>query len=109
MLTTRFKAFWGALFAAVLLGAPLAQAAGTTAGTSIDNRATISYSVSGTPQTPIESAPGGNSTPGAGNGADTSFLVDNRIDFTLVEADATYTTGAPGARFEVRAGTPRSK
>ena len=55
-------------------------AAGTTAGTAVDNTAAISYSVGGTPQTEIESSEAGNSTAGAGNGSATSFVVDKKID-----------------------------
>lgn len=53
---------------------------GTTAGTSINNTATINYSVGSVAQTEIESADGGNSTPGSGNGSATTFVVDKKID-----------------------------
>lgn len=58
-------------------------AAGTAAGTDIDNTATLSYAVSGTNQTPIESSEAGNSTPGAGNGSATTFKVDKKIDLLV--------------------------
>lgn len=78
----------GLIAALAVLGAsPSAWALGTAAGTSIDNRATINYTVSGVGQTLIESDPGGNSTPGAGLGGDTSFLVDNRVDLTVTNQD----------------------
>ena len=48
---------------AVLAGASPAWALGTAANTSIDNRASVTYTVSTVPQTLIESAPGGNSNP----------------------------------------------
>ena len=57
----------------LLLTAGQAIADGTDAGTSVDNIATVSYSVNSVPQTAIESSPGGNSNPGTGNGANTSF------------------------------------
>jgi len=80
---------WGVSFSA--------HALGTASSTSITNRATINYDVGATAQTPIESAPGaGNTTPGVGNGTDTAFVVDNRVDLVLVEVGSTYTTGAPG-------------
>ncbi|MEZ5499167.1 MAG: hypothetical protein R3E77_07030 [Steroidobacteraceae bacterium] len=59
-----------------------AFAAGTAAGTAVNNRATVNYSVGGVPQGAIESSPTGNST---ATGADTSFVVDNRVDFSLIE------------------------
>ncbi len=79
---------WGVSFSA--------HALGTASSTSITNRATINYDVGTTAQTPIESSPGGNTTPGVGNGTDTAFIVDNRVDLVLAEVGATYTTGAPG-------------
>ncbi len=60
-----------------------AMALGTDAGTAVDNQALVSYTVGTVAQTPIDSDPAGNSVPGAGN--PTSFLVDRRVDFTLVE------------------------
>jgi uncharacterized repeat protein (TIGR01451 family) len=69
----------------------------TPAGTSIDNLATVSYSVGGQAQTPIESSPTGNSTAGPGAGTDTSFLVDNRVDLTVTEVSGNATVTSPGA------------
>ncbi len=63
-------------------------AAGTTAGTGVDNTASISYSVGGTPQAEIESSETGNSTPGAGNGTSTSFIVDKKVDVDVTAAAA---------------------
>jgi len=57
-----------------------AFAAGTAAGTDIDNTASITYSVGGTTQEPIESSEAGNSTPGTGNGTATTFKVDKKVD-----------------------------
>jgi uncharacterized repeat protein (TIGR01451 family) len=73
-----------------------AQSSLTPAGTSISNRATVSYSVGGAPQTDIESSPTGNTTPGAA-GTDTTFLVDNRVDLTVSELGGNATITAPGA------------
>ncbi len=82
---------------------PQAWAVGTDAGTAINNRATVSYSVGGVAQTPIESSPAGNTTPGAGNGANTSFVVDNRIDLTVTELSGGVTVTTPGATGAVTA------
>ena len=85
-----------AVLAAMTSGA---FAAGTTAGTTIDNTAVISYSVSSVAQTPIESsgAATGNTTPGTGNGTPTQFKVDKKIDLTVTGGN-TYTvpTNASG-------------
>jgi hypothetical protein len=72
---------------ALLLGQQ-ALALGTDAGVTVSNQATVAYTVGVLVQTPIESSPTGNATPGAG--APTQFLVDRRVDFTLIE-----TSGAP--------------
>ena len=69
----------------------------TPAGTSIANRATVNYSVGGQPQTLIESSPTGNTTPGAGAGASTTFVVDNRVDLTVTELSGNATITTPGA------------
>jgi len=76
-----------------------AWAAGTAAGTDIDNTATINYSVGGTAQTVIESSEAGNSTPGDGNGTATTFKVDKKIDLLVTAGAGTNvvpgTSGAP--------------
>jgi len=98
----RIKAITGFLWklttpALVLLLSQQALAAGTTAGTSVDNLAVVDYFVNGNDQDPIESAPGaGNSAPGAGNGTATSFVVDNRVDFTLTQVGGVHTVVTPG-------------
>lgn len=73
---------FGAILAVMLPSG--AWAVGTPSGTSINNRATIDYDVGGVDQEDIESSPAGNSTAGAGAGADTTFVVDNRVDLTVV-------------------------
>lgn len=86
-----------ALLALSALGAVnSAYAAGTVANTSITNRATVSYAVGGVTQTSIESSPTGNSAAGAGAGADTTFVVDDRIDLTVAELSGNATTVNPG-------------
>ena len=72
-------------------------AAGTVAGTDIDNLATVTYEVGAVVQDVVESAPGvGNAVPGAGNGTVTTFVVDNRVDFSLVQVGNAHTTVTPG-------------
>ena len=75
---------------------PQAHALGTAANTSIQNRATISYSVGGNAQTPIESSPTGNSTPGTNAGTSTTFVVDNKVDLTVTESGGAATVVNPG-------------
>src|SRR5689334_22118259 len=98
-----------ALFAIASLSAMLdAQAAGTASGTSITNRATVSYSVSGVSQTPIESSPTGNTNPGTNNGANTAFVVDNKVNLTVTELSGGVTNTAPGATNAVTAFTVKN-
>jgi hypothetical protein len=88
----------GTMAAFLLLGQQ-ALAVGTDAGVSVDNRATVTYSVGGSPQTGIESSPTGNNLPGVavpGGGADTSFVVDRRVDFTISQVGGALTQVAPG-------------
>ncbi|HSC16754.1 MAG TPA: hypothetical protein VLI71_16615, partial [Gammaproteobacteria bacterium] len=90
MITRTLKGLRTALVAAAALGWWMgANAQNTLAGTPINNRATVSYSVGTLAQEPIESSPTGNVIPGAGAGEDTSFLVDNKVDLTV-----TQTTGS---------------
>lgn len=78
------------LGACVLLGlAGTAHAAGTLAGTDINNAATLTYSVGGVNQGSICSSPGGNSTSTCVN---TTFKVDNKINLHVSTSDVT-----PGA------------
>lgn len=81
---------------AAMMAANFALAVGTPSGTSVDNLATIDYSVGGVAQTEIESSPTGNSTPGAGNGTATSFTVDNMVDLTVAEVGGAPTPVNPG-------------
>jgi len=74
-----------------------ALAAGTAANTDIVNRATVNFQVGGVAQTPIESSPTGNSTSGVGNGANTTFKVDNKIDLTVTESTGAATTVGAGS------------
>jgi len=69
----------------------------TPAGSTIQNRATVNYSVGGVAQTLIESSPGGNVTPGLNAGANTQFLVDQVVDLTVSEESGNATLTSPGA------------
>ena len=90
----KFRTTWipavllGILFVAA--GAERAAAVGTAAGTTVNNRATVTFTGGAGPQT-VESSPTGNSTPGVNQGTDTDFLVDQMVDLTVSEADGTYT------------------
>lgn len=111
MKTIYLKTGLAALALAAMGFSSSAFAAGTASGTSIDNRAEVSYTVGTTLQDIIESSSAGNSTPGAGNGADTSFLVDNRVDVSVTETanngvgDDTYTSVVPNSTGYVTAFT----
>lgn len=77
---------WLAMTAGALLLSQQALAVGTDAGVTVANQAQVDYEVATIAQEPILSDPAGNSTPGLGSGANTTdFVVDNRVDFTLVE------------------------
>src|SRR5689334_20446703 len=96
--SSRFKRV---ALACVALGAisvsQQALAAGTAANTDITNRATVNFQVGGVTQNPVESSPTGNSNSGVGNGADTTFKVDNKLDLTVTEVGAAATTVSAGA------------
>ena len=88
------------LGAAVLLSSlaqvQVASAVGTDAGVTVSNRATVNYTVGTVAQAPIESSPTGNSNPGVGNGANTTFVVDNRINLNVTELSGNATLVSPG-------------
>ncbi|QDC44265.1 hypothetical protein [Methylophilus medardicus] len=94
--TLKLKLGLVALGLALGLSQQSAWAAGTLSGTNIDNKATLSFSAGGAPQTPIESSPSGNSTPGTGNGTVTTFKVDNKVNLTVIESNGTFTAVVPG-------------
>lgn len=82
------------MIATALLLSQQVLALGTDAGTSVANQATVAYDVNSQVQTPIESDPLGNSVPGSGS--PTTFLVDRRVDFTIVEVGGLHTEVEPG-------------
>jgi uncharacterized repeat protein (TIGR01451 family) len=69
-----------------------AMAAGTAANTTVSNLATVNYQVGGLAQPAIGSSPTGNT---AGAGTATTFLVDNKIDLTVIETSGAATTTSP--------------
>lgn len=71
-----------------LFAASNAFAAGTAAGTNVQNTFTLDYQVSGVDQPTIDTSPAGSNTP-------TEFTVDRLIDLTV--AGTGNTTVAPGA------------
>src|SRR5262245_14493088 len=89
-MTTRFGAILArsgatAAFAlAALAGGGAVHAAGTLAGTPINNLATLNYSVGGVTQNAIGSTEGGNT---AGAGTPTSFVVDNKVNLSVGTTD----------------------
>ena len=94
MSTFNTKHLLGMLLSVTLLLGFSSQvfAVGTPSGTQIDNQATITFSVGGTPQVPVVS-----DDPNQGGANDpTSFTVDTRIDVTVVWQDGANVQVAPG-------------
>ncbi|MDB5857405.1 MAG: conserved repeat domain [Ramlibacter sp.] len=81
------------LCVSALLAVGNAHAVGTLAGTTIGNKATLSYSVGAVVQTPIASAPTGSTN---GTGATTTFVVDNKVNLTVTASDASPVNGVAG-------------
>jgi hypothetical protein len=71
-----------------------AQAAGTLAGTQVDNQATMTYNVAAVPQNTVYSA-GNSGVAGPLGGTLTRFLVDRKINLMVAKTDATIVTVAP--------------
>jgi hypothetical protein len=93
------KIFQAVAFIVVISGGMLhgqAMAAGTTAGTDINNKATLNFSVGGSVQTPVESSPTGNLTPGVGGGVVTTFKVDRRINLVVATTNTAPVSVALG-------------
>jgi hypothetical protein len=78
--------------AALTLGGN-ALALGTAASTVISNKATLNFSVGGVGQPPIASSPTGSNN---GTGANTDFLVDNKVNHTVVTTNASAVSVIPG-------------
>lgn len=86
-----------ALLSTVFWGGPV-FAVGTVSGTSVNNLATLSFSVAGIPQANIGSSATGNTS---GAGTATTFVVDNKVNLTVVETDTAVTTSGPGTTQQV--------
>lgn len=87
------------LAAVTLFGLGASNALALTAsGTTISNLATLNYSVGGVAQTAIGSSPTGNTD---GAGVATTFVVDNKVNLTVVESNSTVTSVSPGATNKV--------
>lgn len=88
-----------ALIAATFLGTVLslgssgAFAAGTAAGTTISNLATLSYAIGAVSQPVIGSSATGNTS---GAGTATTFLVDRKINLTIIKQGVAATSVTPG-------------
>jgi hypothetical protein len=78
----------------VALGATPAFATGTTAGTAINNTATVNYQVGGVSQTAIN--------------ASNSFTVDRKVDLVVAEVGNATTSVAPGSTAQVTTFTVRN-
>lgn len=87
------KAGLALLTVSSIAGVQGAFADGTASNTTISNRATVSYSVGGVAQAPIGSSPTGNSS---GAGADTTFVVDNKVMHFVSESGGAANTAIPG-------------
>lgn len=84
MKTRSLKRAVGLMAAMSAAWVPLTHAAGTDAGVTIDNTATVDYSVGGVPQTQVTS-------PTA------QFVVDRKVDLNLIETNTAYINTTPGA------------
>ncbi len=75
--------------AASLFGHGQAWAAGTVAGTTVSNSASVSFSVGGVAQPTVNTT------------APASFVVDRRVNLTVAEVGGTATQSAPGSTDQV--------
>lgn len=83
-----------AFVATLLMLAAATESQAVAMGTPVTNKATVNYDVATVGQTPIESSPAGNTTPGVGSGTDTQFFVDNIVIVTVANAgNANVTVG----------------
>ena len=90
---SRIKLFGGLALAIALSFSQSAWAAGTASGTTINNLATLNYSVGAVAQPAIGSSPTGNSV---GAGTNTAFVVDNKINLTVTTVDVAAVSVVPG-------------
>jgi len=84
-----------ALAFAGLAGAVHAAAIGTAAGTTINNMASVDYSIGGVTQTTLKSCAATACT--STTGTNTAFVVDNKVDVLVTIPNTTFATGYPGS------------
>jgi hypothetical protein len=80
-----------------LLASAPTFAAGTAAGTTVNNKATLNFSVGGVAQPVVNSSPTGNTSTGVSGGANTAFVVDRKVDLQVVTTDSAANVTVPGA------------
>lgn len=85
------------IFGLSFLATSTAWAAGTFAGTTVNNRATLNFSVGGVVQPVVNSSPTGNTSTGVSGGANTAFVVDRKVDLFVVTTDTAANVTVPGA------------
>ena len=91
--SARIKLIGGLALAIALSISQSAWAAGTLSGTTINNLATLNYSVGAVAQPAVGSSPTGNTS---GAGTNTAFVVDNKVNLTVVTVDAAAVPVVPG-------------
>ena len=91
-LNKEFTLLANTLLMATTLCISTANAQGVLAGSDIENKAVVTYSVTGEAQVPVESSPTGNILPGLGNGVATVFKVDRKIDLSITSQGDTEVT-----------------
>ena len=90
---SRIKLFGGLAIALALSFSQSAWALGTASGTTINNLATLNYSVGAVAQPAVGSSPTGNSV---GPGTNTGFVVDNKVNLTVATVDVAAVPVVPG-------------
>jgi hypothetical protein len=85
------------VFGLSFLATSTAWAAGTFAGTTVNNKATLNFSVGGVAQPVVNSSPTGNTSTGVSGGANTAFVVDRKVDLQVVTTDTAASVTVPGA------------
>ena len=90
---SRIKLFGGLAIALALSFSQSAWALGTASGTTINNLATLNYSVGAVAQPAIGSSLLGNSV---GPGTPTGFVVDNKVNLTVATVDVAAVAVVPG-------------
>jgi hypothetical protein len=85
------------VFGLSFLATSTVWAAGTFAGTTVNNKATLNFSVGGVAQPVVNSSPTGNTSTGVSGGANTAFVVDRKVDLQVVTTDGAANVTVPGA------------